>query len=127
MVTGDEILDQLQRATARLEEAMRLEKNTVNRDSAILRFTLAAELAWKTVKWHLEDKLHVRCASPAACFREAYNQGIIAYENKWISMSRDRNIIAHLYKEKWADDIYSRLPEYLTLLKSLMHSLKSAA
>lgn len=118
------MIAQLERATARLEEAVRLEKNMINRDSAILRFVLVAELAWKTIKWHLEDKLKVRCASPKACFREAYNQGVIEYEDDWIKMADDRNFIAHLYKEEWADAIYQRLPGYLRLIQDLLAKFK---
>jgi nucleotidyltransferase substrate binding protein (TIGR01987 family) len=124
MVTAEEMITQLEKATARLDEAVRLEKNAINRDSAILRFVLVAELAWKTIKWHLEDKLQVRCASPKTCFREAYNQGIIEYENQWIKMATDRNFVAHLYKEEWADAIYERLPDYLRLVQNLIAKLK---
>ncbi|MDO8512302.1 MAG: HI0074 family nucleotidyltransferase substrate-binding subunit [bacterium] len=120
----EEILKQLATAVTRLEEALAEPKNSMVRDSAILRFVIATELSWKTVKWYCEDKLKVRCASPKACYREAYNQGLIKYEDKWLKICDDRNDVAHIYKESLADELFTKLPEYLKLFQELLKKLQ---
>jgi hypothetical protein len=39
-------------------------------------------------------------------------------------MLEDRNLTAHVYKEKYADEIYSRVPQYLDLFKKLIDKLR---
>lgn len=124
MVPVEEIVTQFARAVGRVEEILREPKGTVARDAAIQRFEFTFDLAWKALKAYLEDRLKVRCASPKACFREAYNQGIIAYENRWVDMADDRNKTAHMYKEEIAEVVYTRLPGHLTLFQNLLGKLQ---
>lgn len=124
MVPVEEIVTQFARAVGRVEEILREPKGAVARDAAIQRFEFTFDLAWKALKAYLEDRLKVRCASPKACFREAYTQGVIAYENRWVDMADDRNKTAHMYKEEIAEIVYARLPGHLTLFQNLLGKLR---
>jgi nucleotidyltransferase substrate binding protein (TIGR01987 family) len=87
--------EEFQEAVQRLEEVLREKKTDYIRDSAIKRFELAFDLSWKLLKAFLEEK-GVACASPLGCFREAYHQGIIDYEEVFQkllpALSKERSI-----------------------------------
>lgn len=69
-------------------------------------------MSWKAIKAFVEEK-GITCASPLDCFREAYRQGLIEYEDIWIDMVKIRNKTAHTYNEKLAEQVYAELPETL--------------
>jgi nucleotidyltransferase substrate binding protein (TIGR01987 family) len=76
------------------------------------------------VKAFLEEEKGVKCASPKDCFREAYRQGLIDYDDLWIKMTDLRNEAIHTYNEKFADEFYEKLPGMLRLLKSLRRKVE---
>lgn len=123
MTKLDVLLGQYRQAVERLAEVLALEKSAVIRDSALQRFEFTYDLSWKLLKAYLEERLKVRCASPKACFREAYLQGLIEYEEAWLTMSDDRNRVAHLYSESVADEVYGHLSGYQELLQALLARL----
>ncbi len=108
----------------RFEEVLAKEKNDINRDSAIKRFELAFDLSWKLVKAFLEEEKGIKCFLPKDCFREAYRQGIIDYDNLWIKMTDLRNEAIHTYNEKFADEFYEKLSEMLKLFQSLQEKIE---
>ena len=121
----ESLLEDFGRILTKLEEVLKLEKTEINRDSAIQRFEIAVDLAWKALKAYLEVYKGIICRSPKGCLREAFSQGIINYDDYWIKIVDFRNQIAHLYSEKLADKIYDELPKVLEYLKTLYNSLKS--
>jgi len=126
MVSPDVVVGHFSQAASRLAEALAQPRDAFMRDASIQRFEFTFDLAWKALKAYLEDRLKVRCASPRACFREAYAQGLIAYENNWLTMADDRNLTAHMYKEEIANEVYSRLPDYLKLFQDLLKKLQAS-
>ncbi len=110
---------QFEKAVSRLEDVLRQEKNEYIRDSAIKRFEFTFDLSWKFIKAFLEESKGVVCASPKGCFREAYKQGLLEYDDFWIEMTDMRNEIAHIYKEETAERIYPQLPKTLQYFKNL--------
>jgi nucleotidyltransferase substrate binding protein (TIGR01987 family) len=118
------ITHQLFQAVARLEEVLKIESSDVIKDSAIQRFEFSLDLAWKTLKAYLEEKKGVLVNSPKESFREAFRQGLIEYEDNWLTMVDLRNQTVHTYNQDLADKIYSQLPEFLPLFKSLLLKLK---
>jgi nucleotidyltransferase substrate binding protein (TIGR01987 family) len=107
----------------RLAEILQEPKTVANRDSAIKRFELTFELAWKSAKTYLANKGLV-CRSPRDCLAEAFRLGLIADDPLWLKMIDDRNLSVHTYNEKLADEIYGRLKEYLLLFGKLSESLR---
>lgn len=111
-----------QKAVKRLEEALALKKDEFTRDSAIMRFQLCFDLAWKTIKAYAKEE-GVECFSPKSCFKTAFQLGLIDYDQQWLEMIDDRNLITHTYAEETAEEVYGRLKPYLKLLKDLSKKL----
>lgn len=111
------------RAIVRLEEVLDLDKTDVTRDSAIKRFEICFDLAWKSIKNYARNE-GVECNSPRMCFKTAFKLNLIDYDEKWLKSIEDRNTTSHLYNEKLADQVYQRLPEYRSLFKSLLSRLE---
>jgi nucleotidyltransferase substrate binding protein (TIGR01987 family) len=124
MTKFESLLDDFEKILTKLDEVLKLEKTEINRDSAIQRFEIAVDLAWKTLKTYLEEYKGIICRSPKGCFREAFSQGIIDYDDYWIKIVDLRNQTTHLYSETLADKIYEELPKVLEYLKILYNSLK---
>src|SRR3989338_5041108 len=100
------IRDEYQEAVIGLEEVLKKPKDEFMRDSAIKRFEFTFDLAWKTIKAFLEDK-GLSCTSPVSCFKEAYHQGLIEYD------------------EKLAEEVYAALPNILEVFRKLLDSLRN--
>ncbi|MEW6102753.1 MAG: HI0074 family nucleotidyltransferase substrate-binding subunit [bacterium] len=116
------IYKDFEKAIKRLKEVLKLEKTEITRDSAIKRFELCFDLSWKSIKVFAKDQ-RVECYSPRECFKIAFQLSLIDYDEAWLRMIDDRNLTAHLYKEEYADDVYSRLPKYLKMFKKLRENL----
>ena len=122
----ESLISDFSKAVERLAEVLRQEKNEFVRDSAIKRFEIVFDLAWKTTKPYLEEKCNVICNSPRTCFREAFHQGLIEYENFWLEITSERNYTAHIYKEQLAEKIYSGLPDVLKRFQKLLEKIKQS-
>lgn len=118
------IIKQFEKALQRLDEVLKEPKNAIIRDSAIQRFEFSLDLAWKSIKVFLEEQKGITCSSPKDCFREAYRQDLIEYDDTWIKYVDMRNETVHTYKEEIADKIYSELPTVLKYLQNLLEALK---
>lgn len=112
-----------QKAVQRLQETIKEYEETKSdsvRDGGIQRFEFCMELAWKTTREYLLDQGFVDINSPKAVMREAYAYGILNGEAVWINALTDRNLTSHVYDEKVADEIFSRIQnDYVSILKEL--------
>lgn len=113
----------LKRAVQRLQETIREYEETKSdsvRDGGIQRFEFCMELAWKTTREYLMEQGFIDINSPKAVMREAYSYGILNDEAIWINALTDRNLTSHVYDEKVADEIFSRIRnDYVAVLKEL--------
>lgn len=123
MTKLEAIIEQFANALERLKEVMVMPKTDIIRDSAIQRFEFTVDLAWKMIKEYLEEKKGILCSSPKDCIREAYRQGLIEYDESWIKLIDARNMTAHMYNEKMADDIYNKLNDALGLFEKLKNAI----
>ena len=117
---------QFERAVLRLDEVLRLEKDEFMRDSAIKRFEMTFDLSRKAVKAYLEEFKGVPCASPKGCFREAYRQGLLDYDEYWLELTDTRNLAVHIYQEELAEEIYQKLPKALGYFQQLSSRLRES-
>ena len=116
-------LAQLKKALSRLNEALAAPKSDIVRDSAIQRFEFTIDMAWKLVKTCLEEKYGIVCQAPKECFREAYKQKLLAYDEFWLELIDMRNQTSHTYKEEIARSVFERLPktaEYMAALVKII-------
>lgn len=109
MTKFESLSEDLEKAIARLNEALDLPKDAIVRDSAIQRFEIAFELCWKMLKAFLEEKHNAVCTSPLSCFKAAFKQGIIDNDPFWIDLTKLRNYTVHTYNEELAEYVYARL------------------
>jgi len=126
-VTTAERLAELERALARLEEGLTAARggSTLERDGCIQRFEFTFELAWKTLKGWLADRLPPTGTSPRAILREAFQQRVIDDEAGWIALLTDRNLTRHTYHEPLAAEVFSRLPDHAARFRDLVARLRS--
>lgn len=124
MTKYEALARQFHEVTRRLEEALREPKTALVRDSAIKRFELVFDVSWKTIKAHLEEE-GLLCASPLACFREAFRQGLLDRHDTWAELVQTRNKTVHTYDERLAEEVYAALPEALTAFQGLLKTLET--
>ncbi len=119
-------------ALSRLEEAYRrAQKERGNelyeflRDSTIQRFEFTLEIGWKTIKSYLLEVEGVECRSPKSCIREFLAAGHIDADRtlRLLEMVDDRNLATHTYHESVAEEIFSRIGEYLEILDLLYREM----
>jgi len=108
-----------------LEESLSLEKTDIVRDSAIKRFELCFDLAWKSIKFYAK-KEGIECYSPRECIKTGFQLRLIDYDENWLMMIDDRNLTAHVYREEYAEQVYGRLFVYLELFKRLLSRIESS-
>ncbi len=118
-----ELFDSFEKSVQRFEEILEEEKSIKNRDSAIKRFEFTIELAWKCAQKFLRDQ-EIICRSPKECLKEAFKFGLVEDDPRWIEALEDRNLTVHTYDEATADDVYSRLPNYLVIFNLLKDKLR---
>jgi nucleotidyltransferase substrate binding protein (TIGR01987 family) len=126
MTKFQSLCEDFESALLRLEEVLKERKTDIVRDSAIKRFEIAFDLAWKTTKAFLEERHNVACVSPKTCFREAHRVGLIEYDEEWLKLADDRNLTAHTYREELAEKVYGDLPVALDLFRKLRSALQKA-
>jgi nucleotidyltransferase substrate binding protein (TIGR01987 family) len=114
--------DDLRRAVAKLAEVIGFPDDPIRRDSAILRFQLAYELAWKTLQKRATAE-GIEANSPRQAFEAGFRLGLLDGEEVWSDMIRERNTAVHVYREEFAQALYNRLPRYLTALEQLIKML----
>ncbi|MBI4801792.1 MAG: nucleotidyltransferase substrate binding protein [Elusimicrobia bacterium] len=117
-------LDQFKKALARLNEALAASQSDIVRDSAIQRFEFTIDMAWKLVKTCLEEKCGVVCQSPKECFREAYKQKMLAYDEFWLELVDMRNQTSHTYREEAAKSVFERLPKAAEYMQALVKTVE---
>lgn len=124
MTKLDVLKKQYGKALERFEEILKQEKSDIVRDSAIKRFEFTFDLSWKLIKAFLEEEKGIKCFSPKDCFREAYHQNLIDYDDFWLKMTDWRNDAVHTYGEEFADSFYEKLPKTLKCFKVLAENIK---
>ena len=122
----ESLFEDFQKAIKRLSEVLEQEKTEFIRDSAIKRFEITFDISWKALKAFLEDYYKIRCASPKTCFREAFNQGLIDYDEMWMKIADWRNDVVHIYKEDLAERLYNDLPQALKYFQLLKEKINTA-
>ncbi|MEJ5299601.1 MAG: HI0074 family nucleotidyltransferase substrate-binding subunit [Thermodesulforhabdaceae bacterium] len=129
----EKLISDFARALTRLDESVSKTEQykltgeySFYRDSSIQRFEFTFEIFWKTLRAFLERD-GIICRSPRSCIREFFSLGLISEEEIQIlfRMLEDRNLTVHTYLEEIAEEIYSRLGEYVGLLKDIKGKIES--
>ena len=107
-----ERLAEAHRALATFEElARRRERSIIERDAAIMRFAYTFEAAWKAAQLYLYEREGLEVGSPKQSIRASRRVGLLTDEQaeSALSMTDDRNLVIHVYREAVASDLETRL------------------
>ena len=113
----------LDSVVTRLSESLSLPIDGIVRDSAILRFELAYEAAWKCVQAFLREE-GFETGSPRQAFAGAFRLGWVNDEVIWKEIIDDRILAVHVYREALADALFERLPTYRDQFTQLIEALR---
>lgn len=118
------LIDDGQRAVARLADALAQPETEFVRDAAIQRFEFSFELAWKATQAvaTLEGQ---DCPSPRTALSTAWRNGWLDDEAAWLEMLEDRNRTSHTYRDALAKDVFSRLSHHLPRLQQRLERLNA--
>jgi nucleotidyltransferase substrate binding protein (TIGR01987 family) len=84
---------------------------------------MSFELAWNLTKDYLEEQGFTDVKTPRSALKKAFEVGIIENGHVWMELLQDRNLSAHTYDEKKANDLDSLIRnKYYTVLKSLYNT-----
>ena len=81
----------------------------MNQAAIIHAYEYTFELWWKTLQRYLQDFETVSEFGPGATIRNAFQYGLIEEGQNYMDLLKDRNLIAYVYKENIALEIYQRI------------------
>ncbi len=117
--------DDYAKVVQRLVEVYEQPFSSFMRDSAIQRFEMCWELAWKVLRLRLARE-GIEALSPLQVFQEALQVGLIHDGNGWSGLQKKRNETSHTYDEVLADEVYTYVRDIgLPLFLSLADSVES--
>ncbi len=107
-----ESYESFKKAYLKLKEFIETDEQTEKDRAAIIHaYEFTFELWWKTLQRYLQDYETVTEFGPGATIRNAFQFGIIDEGQEYMDLLRDRNLIAHTYKENVAIEIHDRIVE----------------
>ena len=105
-----ECYETFKRAFLKLKEFVDTDEGTEKDRAAIIHsYEYTFELWWKSLQRYLQDYETVSEFGPGATIRNAFQFGIIDEGQDYMDLLRDRNLIAHTYKENIAIEIHDRI------------------
>lgn len=98
------------KAYLKLKEFIESDNGTEKDRAAIIHaYEYTFELWWKALQRYLQDYETVSESGPGSTIRNAFQFGLISDGQSYMDMLRDRNLIAHTYKENIAIEIHERI------------------
>lgn len=116
---------QLEKAVARLSEALSLTPTQINKDATIQRFEFTFELSWKVMRGVALEKGIETAVSPRDSLRTAAQLGLVQDLEAWFDFFDARNNSSHIYDEEMANAVYEQTKKFLPEVKKLVEQIKS--
>jgi len=105
-----ESYETFKKAFLKLKEFVDTDNGSEKDQAAIIHaFEYTFELWWKALQRYLQDMETIAEHGPGSTIRNAFNFGVLNEGQEYMDMLRDRNLIAHTYKEETAKDIYNNI------------------
>lgn len=105
-----ESYETFKKAFSKLKEFIKTDNGTEKDRAAIIHaYEYTFELWWKALQKYLQDFETVTEFGPGSTIRNAFQYGIIEDGQKYMDLLRDRNLIAHTYKENVSIEIHARI------------------
>ncbi len=122
-------LQNFDKAMSNLSAALALPHPDMFQKAGLIQFfEMSFELAWKTLKDHLEAEGHLEVSSPRAALKKGFETGLILDGHAWLKALEDRNLTSHVYDEATADQVLLLIRDrYAALLSQLREELHRRA
>lgn len=104
------------------EKSLAAPKTEFTRDSAILRFELTFEVAWKLLQILVREQGY-EANSPRQAFQHAFSIGWITDEVAWDEILRARNNAIRIYREADAEILYGELKRFYAAFADLKKAI----
>jgi nucleotidyltransferase substrate binding protein (TIGR01987 family) len=93
----------------------------------IQKFEFTIELLWKTVQVFLFEVDGVDVNTPKSVAKEFVEAGHCSYAiyELFIRAINDRNHLSHIYRQEMAESIWHHLPEYLSMVESMVCAMRA--
>ncbi|HOJ86453.1 MAG TPA: HI0074 family nucleotidyltransferase substrate-binding subunit [Elusimicrobiales bacterium] len=119
-------IERLKKVFQKLKEATIKAKDDLDRDGVIQRFEFTTELLWKTLKIVLEYQSIDASQGPKYVVKQAFKFGYIPDDEIILDILNDRNQTSHIYEEKTAEEIYTRISKiYVSKIEEIINHLES--
>ena len=118
----DALTKDFEEILSRRGEVLAAPENDIVRDSAILRFELTFEVAWKLVQVLVREQGYA-ANSPRQAFQQAFAMGWITDEEVWADIIKARNTAVHVYRQEYAEALYQELPHYFNAFDELRNAI----
>lgn len=117
--------DNLSKAYSQLKNGLNIDSpNETECQGIIQSFEFTFELSWKTLKDYLENK-GSSAAFPRDVIKEAFQHEIIKDGEIWLDMLAKRNLFAHTYDEKTANQALELIRQkFYPAISTLMRFFK---
>ena len=114
----------LLKAFRQLEKGSQINSpNEIEIQGIIQSFEFTFELCWKTLKDYLESQ-GVTASFPREVIKQAFHYELLDNGEIWLEMLSKRNLLAHTYDEKMAEEAYNLITkQYLTHIQQLVSLL----
>jgi len=106
---------------SRWGEVLNQPESDIVRDSAILRFELTYEVAWKLVQLLAREEGY-EVNSPRQAFQRAFTMGWVTDEEVWVDIIKARNTAVHVYRQEYAQALYRKLKRFYEAFKELQNA-----
>ncbi|KHD05247.1 nucleotidyltransferase [Candidatus Thiomargarita nelsonii] len=120
-------LEVAKKALMTLQELENKPESKMRRDATIQRFEYSFEAMWKAAKQYLNDIEGLDLGSPKGVIRGCFQVGLLtqAQTRLALAMTDDRNLTSHTYNESLADNIFSKIKDYHTLMSECLNLLET--
>ena len=118
----------LVKAFRQLEKGVLLESpNEIEVQGIIQSFEFTFELCWKTLKDYMESQ-GIAAPFPREVIKQAYRYNLLSNGELWLEMLSKRNLLAHTYDEKIADEAHQLITKhYFASIRQLVSQLGKLA
>ena len=105
-----ESYEMFKKALYKLKEFIDTDNGSEKDRAAIIHaYEYTFELWWKSLQKYLQQCETIMECGPGATIRNAFQFGVIEEGQEYMELLRDRNLIAHTYKENIAIEIHDRI------------------
>ena len=97
------------------------------RNGRVQKFEYCTELLWKTIKRFLLVVHGIETVSPKTAVKELYTIGRVTADEYDVlcSMIDARNMLSHVYRVEYFEEVHARLDAYTAAMKRVAESFES--